>query len=214
GLAGDVVAGDHVLRRDIHRDHAQRHLLQPREQWREVDQPGTLGAPRAAEEEVHGALVLAEHAQAGEEVNPDPDQDGDEEVAHQAGKASTITAAPCPPPMHAEPSPNRLSALRRACSRWIVIRVPLAASGWPMAIAPPCTLVLARSRPSSRSTARYWGANASFTSTRSICSSFIPAFSSALRAAGAGSIPMYLGSTPTTAQAMRRPSGFKPWALA
>ncbi len=90
------------------------------------------------------------------------------------------------------------------------MRVPLAASGCPMAIAPPCTLVLARSSPSSRSTARYCGANASFTSTRSICSSFIPAFCSALRAAGAGPIPMYPGSTPTTAHATSRPCGFRP----
>src|SRR5213595_1857695 len=67
---------------------------------------------------------------------------------------------------------------------------------------------------SSFSTARYWGANASFTSTRSTCSSFIPAFCSALRAAGAGPMPMYLGSTPATAHATRRPSGFKPCALA
>src|SRR5437879_1230209 len=115
--------------------------------------------------------------------------------------------------MQAEPSPKRLRCWRRACSRWIVMRVPLAASGCPMAIAPPCTLVLTRSSPNSRSTARYCGANASFTSTRSICSSFIPAFWSALRAAGAGPIPMYLGSTPATAQATSRPSGFRPRAL-
>src|SRR5213592_3800241 len=132
----------------------------------------------------------------------------------QVGYASTITAAPWPPPMQAEPSPKRLRCWRRACSRWIVMRVPLAASGCPMAIAPPCTLVLARSSPSSRSTARYCGANASFTSTRSICSSFIPAFWSALRAAGAGPIPMCLGSTPTTAHATSRPRGLRPCALA
>ena len=94
------------------------------------------------------------------------------------------------------------------------MRVPVAASGWPIAMAPPWTLVFSRSRPSSFSTARYCGANASFTSTRSICSSFIPAFCSALRAAGAGPIPMYLGSTPATAHATSRPRGFRPWALA
>src|ERR1041384_2038046 len=137
----------------------------------------------------------------------------DQLPSHQTN-ASTMTAAPCPPPMQAEPRPNRFFSRRSACNRWIVMRVPLAASGCPIAIAPPHAFVRARSRPSSRSTARYCGANASFTSTRSICSSFIPAFASALRAAGAGPMPMYLGSTPATAHATRRPSGFRPCALA
>src|SRR4051812_13367224 len=134
-----------------------------------------------------------------------------DQVAHNA---STMTAAPCPPPIHADPSPKRFFSRRSACSRWIVMRVPLAASGCPMAIAPPHTLVRDRSRSSSRSTARYCGANASFTSTRSICSSFIFAFSSALRAAGAGPMPMCFGSTPATAQATSRPRGFRPRAFA
>src|SRR5438093_455945 len=116
--------------------------------------------------------------------------------------------------MQAEPSPTRCLCRRSAWSRWIVIRAPVAASGWPIAIAPPSTLVLARSSPSSFSTARYWGANASFTSIRSICSSFIPACCSALRAAGAGPMPMYLGSTPATAHATSRPIGLRPCALA
>src|SRR5438046_2999769 len=81
-------------------------------------------------------------------------------------------------------------------------------------MAPPQAFVRLRSSPSSRSTARYCGANASFTSTRSICSSFIPAFASALRAAGAGPMPMCFGSTPATAQATRRPSGCRPCAFA
>ena len=87
---------------------------------------------------------------------------------------------------------------RRAWSRCRVMRVPLAASGWPMAMAPPSTLVRSRSRPSSRSTARYWAENASLTSIRSIWSSVMPALASALRAAGAGPMPMYFGSTPAT----------------
>src|SRR5437867_1631344 len=218
-LDRDVVARDHVLRGDVHRHDAQGHLLHAGEQRRQEDEPRPLGAPQAAEEEVDAAFVLAQHAETAEQVgddDPQSDVDGFHGVSGgpQAGYASTITAAPWPPPMQAEPRPKRWRRWRRACSRWIVMRVPLAASGCPMAIAPPCTLVLARSSPSSRSTARYCGANASFTSTRSICSSFIPAFWSALRAAGAGPIPMYLGSTPATAQATSRPSGFRPRAFA
>src|SRR5438132_486998 len=115
--------------------------------------------------------------------------------------------------MQAEPRPKRWLRRRRAWSRWMVMRVPVAASGWPIATAPPSTLVLARSSPNSFSTARYCGANASFTSTRSSCSSFMLAFWSALRAAGAGPMPMYLGSTPATAHATSRPRGFTPWVL-
>ena len=43
----------------------------------------------------------------------------------------------------------------------MVIRVPDAASGWPMAMAPPCTFTFSRGRPSSFSTATYCGAKAS-----------------------------------------------------
>src|SRR3989454_1071153 len=94
------------------------------------------------------------------------------------------------------------------------MRVPVAARGCPIALAPPFTFVRVRSSPNSRSTARYCGANASFTSTRSISASFMFALASALRAAGAGPIPMCLGSTPATAHATRRPSGFNPCAFA
>lgn len=50
-----------------------------------------------------------------------------------------------------------------SCTRWAVMRAPEAPKGWPIAMAPPLTLVFSGSRPSTFSTARYWGANASFT---------------------------------------------------
>jgi hypothetical protein len=57
------------------------------------------------------------------------------------------------------------------------MRAPDAPSGCDSAIAPPETLVRSRSSPSSFSTAQYCEPKASFTSTRSIWSSSIPAFS-------------------------------------
>src|SRR2546425_2625667 len=196
----------------LFRSHdAQRHLLHLGEQRGQKDQSGAFGRPQMAEQEVDAAFVFAQHAEPSKKIGGDRSDCGDGDVAHNA---STMPAAPCPPPMHADPSPKRFFSRLSECSRWIVIRVPVAASGWPMAIAPPHTLVRLRSSPSSRSTARYCGANASFTSTRSICSCFIFALSRALRAAGTGPMPICFGSTPATPQATRRPSGFRPCVFA
>ena len=90
------------------------------------------------------------------------------------------------------------------------MRAPLAPSGCERAMAPPEVLVRSRSSPSSFSTAQYCEPNASFTSTRSICSSSIPAFFSARRLAGTGPIPMCLGSTPAIPHDTRRPMGARP----
>lgn len=103
---------------------------------------------------------------------------------------SRMMAMPWPPPMQAEPTaylpPRRLlkqtakiiqsNLMNRelllytarigdlsSWTRWAVIRVPEAPRGCPMAIAPPLTLVFSGSRPRALATARYWGANASFT---------------------------------------------------
>src|SRR5438105_5142067 len=69
-------------------------------------------------------------------------------------------------------------------------------------------------QPSTFSTAKYCAANASFTSTRSICSSVNPASFSAFCEEGTGPIPMVLGSTPATVQDTMRPTGFNPRSLA
>ena len=58
--------------------------------------------------------------------------------------------------------------------------------------------------------ARDWAANASLDSTRSRSPTFHPAFSSALRVAGIGPVPMISGSTPAWAQEAMRASGFRP----
>src|SRR6266851_387209 len=127
---------------------------------------------------------------------------------------STSSAIPWPPPMHAEPTPRfaprRFSSYRR-CD---VMRAPDAASGWPTAMAPPSTLVRSRGRPSSFSTARYCGANASFTSKRSKSFREASCRSNARRTAGAGPMPMIDGSQPEMPHPSSLPMGFKPFRSA
>src|SRR5664279_3666630 len=77
-------------------------------------------------------------------------------------------------------------------------------------MAPPFTLTLSRLSPSSFSTARYWPANASLTSIRSMSSRVSPAFFNAILVDGTGPDPMILGSTPAIPQLTMRPSGFRP----
>ena len=83
-------------------------------------------------------------------------------------------------------------------------------SGWPIAIAPPFTLTLAGSRPSSRITASDCDAKASFSSTRSTSPTSTPTRSSSLRTAGTGPMPITRGSTPATALPTNVPSGSTP----
>ena len=77
-------------------------------------------------------------------------------------------------------------------------------------MAPPLTLVRSSSRPSWRTTATTWAANASFSSTRAISSSERPALRSALGTASTGPMPMIAGSTPAVAKLTSRPSGVSP----
>ena len=82
--------------------------------------------------------------------------------------------------------------------------------GWPMAMAPPLTLTMSVSQPMSLLTAQACAAKASLASTRSRSSTLQPAFSSALRDAGIGPVPMSAGSTPAVAHETIRASGVTP----
>ncbi len=72
-------------------------------------------------------------------------------------------------------------------------------------MAPPLTLTFSGSQPRSLLTASACAAKASLASTRSRSSTVQPAFSSALRLAGIGPVPMIDGSTPQVAQETMRP---------
>ena len=96
----------------------------------------------------------------------------------QAG-TRTIRASPWPPPPHSAaaptPPPRRLSS-RARCS---TIRAPDMPTGWPSAMAPPLTLTLSSSMPSSRAEAMPTAANASLISTRSRSAGVMPSLSQA-----------------------------------
>ena len=110
-----------------------------------------------------------------------------------------VRATPCPPPMHRVARPFFASRRIISCSRVTSTRQPDAPIGWPRAMAPPLTLTLAASQPSSRPTARDCAAKASLASIRSSCSRLQPALSSARRVAETGPMPMIAGSTPALA---------------
>src|SRR6478752_4787655 len=73
-----------------------------------------------------------------------------------------------------------------------------------MAMAPPLTLTLSCGTPISFMNFIGTAAKASFTSNRSIWSIVMPAFASALRAAGMGPVSMMVGSAPESAAATMR----------
>ena len=91
---------------------------------------------------------------------------------------------------------------------------PVPPIGWPRAIAPPLTLSLSVSRPSSRIALSTTAAKASLISHRSMSSTVMPAFCSARWAAGAGPVSMITGSEPTAAVMRMRARGFRPLARA
>src|ERR1700733_3146509 len=119
-----------------------------------------------------------------------------------------------PPPMQRVARP--FLTLRRAISCKSVVRTRAreARIGCQIAIAPPLTLTIAGSQPRSLFTASAWAAKASFASTSSRSLTDQPAFSSALRGAGIGPVPMIAGSTPAVAQETMRAIGVSPRRLA
>src|SRR5262249_48152173 len=84
---------------------------------------------------------------------------------------SMSSAMPWPPPMQAEPTPWRSRAGLSARAGVSASRTPVAPKGWPMAMAPPLTLSLASSMPSSRMHAITCAPKASLISKRSMSES-------------------------------------------
>ncbi|RUP44808.1 hypothetical protein BC936DRAFT_148982 [Jimgerdemannia flammicorona] len=115
--------------------------------------------------------------------------------------------------MQADPTAYFFLVLCSSCVKCATILAPDAASGCPIAIPPPLAFVIARSNPSSFSTARYCAANASLTSTISISPSDKFALFRAPWMAVTGPMPMMDGSTPTACQLTIRARGVRPWRL-
>ncbi len=83
-LDGDVVLGDHVLRRNVHHHRAQgdpRHLVHQRD---EQEHARPLGADGPAQAEDHAALELGQNANGGEQ-QPQQDDDADSDFNEHAG---------------------------------------------------------------------------------------------------------------------------------
>jgi len=100
---------------------------------------------------------------------------------------------------------------------WISVSVnfvPVHPRGWPKAMAPPFTLTISSSRPSSRITWMDWEAKASFSSISPMSSSSNPASFSAFGTASTGPMPMISGRTPATAKERNLARGFSPSASA
>src|SRR5699024_9731704 len=90
-------------------------------------------------------------------------------------------------------APRRSSSLTAVASR----RMPVAPAGWPSAIAPPLTLSLSWSTPSSIANDSGTEAKASLTSNRSMSATVMPAWASTLRPAAIGPSSRVSVSPPT-----------------
>src|SRR6516165_239105 len=186
----------------------RRHLARPFE----VDvEAGDLGA--GAGELACGGGAEAGGA-AGDHRGVSADVHDQLLRAAAASGFSISSAMPWPPPMHAAAIPSRSRARLSSRASVIASRTPVAPSGWPMAIAPPLTLSLASSMPSSRAQAITWAPNASLISKRSMSASLWPARSSTALMAGTGPMPMISGGTPTVAPATMRASESLPGRFA
>ena len=137
---------------------------------RASDDPSDAGAPdgRSSQRSRRRPGSRAPRTRCGSRPSRPPDpRAGVCAPAHRRQTRSNAIATEPPPPRHSVASPYRPC---RRCSSWssvATIRAPLAPIGWPSAIAPPLTLTLSQSKPSSRPSASVCAANASLISMRS-----------------------------------------------
>src|SRR5580704_11738718 len=122
---------------------------------------------------------------------------------------SRPNAIPNPPLTQSVATPRRVLRFSISCNKVTVIRVPVQPMGCPIAIAPPFTFSRSRLKFNSRSQASTWAAKASFSSINPKSCSLRLCFSSSLRKAGTGPIPIMRGSTPAEVTAEIRASGFR-----
>src|SRR5690606_11220957 len=99
---------------------------------------------------------------------------------------SNNTANPCPPPPHMAAIPYRLPCCFSAWAKVRTKRKPLPPKGWPMAIAPPLTLILSKGMDNLRALANTTEAKASLISNKSMSSIRRPDFFNTALMASAG----------------------------
>ena len=93
----------------------------------------------------------------------------------------TMRASPWPPPPHRAAAPTPPPRRCSSSARCRAMRAPDMPIGWPRAMAPPLTLTLSTSMPSSLAEARPTAAKASLISTRSRSAGVMPSLLAGLR---------------------------------
>ena len=107
--------------------------------------------------------------------------------------------------------PRRSLARRSSRASVTVRRMPVAASGWPMAMAPPLTLSLGFVEAELARARHHCAPKASLISKRSMSASAQPGdLASNARIAGTGPMPMISGAQPMATPATSRASGSLP----
>ncbi len=87
---GDVVAGDHLLRRDVERDRPQVDLDHPVDERDQQDQARALLGDQAAEAEDDAALVLAQDPHRGADRDQGEERQDDDDSAQRLPSARSF----------------------------------------------------------------------------------------------------------------------------
>src|SRR6202022_1757289 len=71
----DIVPGDDLLRRYLHRDSAQGYTHHLLDRYEDQRQPGATDACKPAKQKYHPALILLQHAKRYDDIEGDQDED-------------------------------------------------------------------------------------------------------------------------------------------
>src|SRR5258705_266557 len=112
-LEADVVAGDHVLGRDVPRHRAQVHLHHPVDARDDPVEARALHLGEAAEPEDDAGFVLLDDPQAGDD--PEQDRNREEPVDHEL---AFVSAAPSGATSRVSPCTARTRAREPGCRGW------------------------------------------------------------------------------------------------
>src|SRR3954465_12676478 len=191
-----IAATDHNVTRACSDSYSGVRLI------RRTNQP--LPCAAAGSDFTHDAVALLWALPVRADERPGSLRPGPDGLLKFGDQRSTHRATPMPPPMHSAARPFLVLRFCISCRSVTSTRAPDAPIGWPMAIPPPLTFTISSFQPMSLLTAQACAAKASLASTRSRSETFQPAFSSVLREAGIGPVPMMAGSTPAVAQEAMR----------
>ena len=161
-----------------------------------------------------GAVVGGEDGDPAGRGRGGPEEELRPGLSHPSRSQSWAT--PIPIPTQRAVRPYRTPVSSRRCASCASRRAPVAASGWPQAIAPPYGLrrSSAGSMPSASHQASTCTAKGSLSSIAPTSSRPTPARASTWRVAGIGPSPIRCGATPVVAKPTRRMRGRRPSSAA